>query len=95
MVNFGNTYISVIRGDLTRHVHLRQHDFLKPEAVLVNRMLDTLGDSIAELKKNQQILSATAAELQKEVKLDRQTVELLRQVLKENEATLNFWHTKD
>lgn len=95
LVNFGNTYKSVIRGDLTRHVHLRRHDFLKPEAVLVNRMLETFGDSIVELKRNQQILSAAADELQSEAKLDSQTVELLRQALKENEVTLNFWHTKN
>ena len=95
LVNFNNTYECIIRGDLQRHVRLRRHDYLQPEAALVNRMLDTFRASISELKRNQKILTSAAAELQSEKKLNQPTIELFQQALSENEAHLNFWQITD
>jgi len=95
LVNFGKTYQKAIQGDLTRDIHLRRHDFLKPEAELVNRMLDTFRSSIRELKKTQQVFDAAAAELQPGEKLDGRIVERLQTAVQKNKACLMYWQIKD
>ncbi len=95
LINFGNTYESIIQGNLTRYVRLRRQDFLKPEAVQVNRMLDTFRSCIAELKENQKILSSTTTELQTGEILDAQKARIFQETLEKNEACLNFWHLND
>lgn len=42
LVNFGHTFEQMARGVFSRKVHLRKHDFLKPEAEKVNRVIDRL-----------------------------------------------------
>lgn len=95
LVNINHTYKCVIRGDLRRHVRLRRHDYLQPEAALVNRMLDTFKASISEMKKNQEILVSAAAELQLEEKFNHPAIGLIKQVLKANEDSLKFWRVND
>jgi len=95
LVNFGKTYEKAIQGDLTRNIHLRRHDFLKYEAELVNRMLDTFNSSIRELKKNQQVFDAAAAELQSGKNLDGRIVERLQMAFQKNEACLKYWQIRD
>ncbi len=95
LVNFGKTYEKAIQGDLTRNIHLRRHDFLKYEAELVNRMLDTFNSTIRELKKNQQVFDAAAAELQPGKNLDGRIVERLQMAFQKNEACLKYWQIRD
>jgi methyl-accepting chemotaxis protein len=59
LVNFSKTFKKISRGDLTRKVFLRRHDFLKTEAQEVNDMIDSLSDYITTIKKdNDRLLSA-------------------------------------
>jgi len=59
LVNFSNTFQKITRGDLTRKIFLRRHDFLKNEAAQVNDMIDSLSGLIAILKKDHdRLLSA-------------------------------------
>ena len=95
LINFAKTHEKVIQGDLRRKIHLRRHDYFKPEAALVNRMLDMLGTSIAELKRNQQLLDSTAAALQAGDKLDSEAMMLLQDALQKNKDCLQFWQIPD
>lgn len=95
LVNFCKTYEKVIQGDLTRKIHLRRHDFLKSEAELVNRMLDTFSSTIGELKKNQQAIDIAAANLQPGKNLDGRIVEFFQTALQKNEACLKYWNIRD
>jgi methyl-accepting chemotaxis protein len=63
LVNMGNTFDSISKGDLTRSVFLRRKDFLKEEAFRVNAMMAGLNDKIGLLKANQTDLSLLAAKL--------------------------------
>lgn len=95
LINFAKTYEKVIQGDLRRQVRLRRHDYLKPEAAHVNRMLDTISASILELKNNQQLLESAAAALQFGERFDRNTVDSLREALQKNKTCLQFWQIKE
>lgn len=95
LINFAKTHEKVIQGDLRRKIHLRRHDYFKPEAALVNRMLDMLGTSIAELKRNQQLLDSTAAALQAADNLDSETMMIMQDALQKNKDCLQFWQIAD
>jgi methyl-accepting chemotaxis protein len=95
LVNFGISFKKISQGDLTRRIHLRSHDFLQPEAALANGMLDALGTAFRELKKNQALLDAAAAELRSGESLDHRTIGRLQSVLQQNKACLNYWRIGD
>jgi methyl-accepting chemotaxis protein len=59
LVNFSNTFQKIARGDLTRKIFLRRHDFLKNEAAQVNDMIDSLSERIMVLKKDHERILST------------------------------------
>ena len=59
LVNFANIFKRVALGDLTAQVYLRRGDLLKSEAHLVNEMIQSLLQTISEVKKqNHQLVMA-------------------------------------
>ena len=63
LVNFGNSFEKVSKGDLTRKIQLRQYDFLKNEARQVNDMIDGLSNRVAEIKKENSLLVSALKEV--------------------------------
>ncbi len=59
LVNFSNTFQKITRGDLTRKIFLRRHDFLKHEAAQVNDMIDSLSERIMILKNDHERILST------------------------------------
>ena len=59
LINFANIFKRVSLGDLTARVYLRRGDLLKGEALLVNDMIQSLRQTISEVRKqNQQLVKA-------------------------------------
>jgi methyl-accepting chemotaxis protein len=59
LINFANIFKRVSLGDLTAQVYLRRGDLLKGEARLVNDMIQSLRQTISEVRKqNQQLVKA-------------------------------------
>ena len=59
LVNFANIFKRVALGDLTAQVYLRRGDLLNSEARLVNEMIQSLLQTISEVKKqNHQLVMA-------------------------------------
>ena len=59
LINFANIFKRVSEGDLTARVHLRRGDLLKGEARLANDMIQSLRQTISEVRKqNQQLVKA-------------------------------------
>ena len=57
LINFANIFKRVALGDLTAQVYLRRGDLLKGEARLVNDMIQSLRQTISEIRKqNQQLV---------------------------------------
>lgn len=57
LINFAHIFRRVSRGDLTAQVYLRRGDLLKSEAGLVNEMIQSLLQTISEVKnQNQQLV---------------------------------------
>ena len=84
LINFSHSFSKISRGDLTRKVHLRNRDLLKPEADQFNDMVTNLSRHIEALKADNQILLATL----KDVSADPNSIEKVaktRQILIENE----------
>jgi methyl-accepting chemotaxis protein len=63
LVNFGNSFNRVSKGDLTRKIHLRQYDFLKNEALQINAMIDGLSNRVAKIKKENRLLISALKEV--------------------------------
>lgn len=51
LINFANIFKRVALGDLTAQVYLRRGDLLKGEARLVNDMIQSLRQTISEVRK--------------------------------------------
>ncbi|RPI77514.1 MAG: methyl-accepting chemotaxis protein [Desulfobacteraceae bacterium] len=81
LINFSHVYDRITQGDLTHKVNLRESDFLHEEAHLFNTMLDNLTNLVAELKKDNQHLSAALQDLTPE-KLDPQKIEEINALMK-------------
>lgn len=56
LINFSNIFRRVSLGDLTARVYLRRGDLLKSEARLVNEMIQSLLQTISEVKKQNHLL---------------------------------------
>ena len=63
LVNFTNSFKKISQGDLTRKVHLRPRDLLKPEADEFNEMVAKLTGYIETLKLDNQTLLLTLKDL--------------------------------
>lgn len=57
LINFTNIFRKVTAGDLTARVYLRRGDLLKSEALLANEMIQSLSDTIGDIKNRQEILA--------------------------------------
>jgi len=62
LVNFGNSFKRIAKGDLTRKIRLRNYDFLKNEARQVNDMIVGLSHRVAEIKKENNLLVSALKE---------------------------------
>jgi hypothetical protein len=62
LVNIGHTITRITDRDFTRKVYLRKGDFLKKEANRINEMMKSLSDSIAIIKKENNLLLEDIAE---------------------------------
>lgn len=56
LVNIGHTIARISEGDFSRKIYLRNGDFLKNEAKQINAMMNSLSNSIAIIKKENQLL---------------------------------------
>ena len=56
LVNIGRTIARISEGDFTRKIHLRRGDFLKKEAKQINAMMQSLSNSIADIKRENLML---------------------------------------
>jgi methyl-accepting chemotaxis protein len=57
LINFAHIFKRVSRGELTAQIYLRRGDLLKSEADLVNEMIQSLLQTISEVKsQNQQLV---------------------------------------
>ena len=63
LVNFGNIFNKISQGDLTQKINLRGRDFLQNEAQQVNKMLDSLTDSLSAVKKENTLLLSELEQL--------------------------------
>jgi methyl-accepting chemotaxis protein len=88
LVNMGHTIDSVINGDLTRKIYLRQKDFLTDEAERLNIMVATLETKINVLKANHDNLASQIALLNEGDHKNK-----LQALLNNNSALLNQWVT--
>ncbi|MEJ2165119.1 MAG: methyl-accepting chemotaxis protein [Desulfobacterales bacterium] len=59
LVNFAHIFRRVSRGDLTAQVYLRRGDLLKSEAGIVNEMIQSLLQTVSEVKNQNQQLVGT------------------------------------
>ena len=56
LVNIGRTIAKISERDFTRKIYLRKGDFLKNEAKQINAMMKALSNSIATIKRENQLL---------------------------------------
>jgi methyl-accepting chemotaxis protein len=57
LINFANIFRKVTAGDLTARIYLRRGDLLKSEALLANEMIQSLSDTIGDIKNRQEFLA--------------------------------------
>jgi len=62
MINIKNTIQEVARGNFTRKVILRKHDFLKEEAATINHMIDQLSGHFEAVREDNAALLAMLEE---------------------------------
>ena len=63
LINFSNVFKKISGGDLNARVHLRRGDLLKAEAALANEMIESLANSVDEIKKQNDSLIRTINEV--------------------------------
>ena len=56
LVNFVHSFKKLSKGDFTRKIYLRRHDYLKDEARYLNEMIDGLSNIIVDLKIENNLL---------------------------------------
>lgn len=86
LVNMKHTFEALTEGDATRNVHLRRKDFLKPEAQVINQMLDAVRNRIIELQNSQAEIAVLARELPPGPLENR-----LQERLKDHQRLLDQW----
>ena len=62
MINIKSTIQEIARGNLTRKVILRKHDFLKEEAATMNHMIDQLSGHFEAIREDNAVLLAMLEE---------------------------------
>ena len=83
MINIKSTIQEIARGNLTRKVILRKHDFLKEEAATMNHMIDQLSGHFAAIREDNTALLAMLEEKRDTVSQGVDQSRLLQEV-KEN-----------
>ena len=63
LVNIGNSFEKISKGDFSRKIHLREYDFLKNEGQQVNDMIVGLSNRVAEIKKENNLLVSALKEV--------------------------------
>ena len=63
LINFSNVFKKITAGDLTSRIYLRRGDLLKSEANLANEMIESLSNTVDEIKKQNDLLVMALAEL--------------------------------
>ena len=62
MINIKHTLRELARGNFTRKVFLRKHDFLKEEAAILNQMIDHLAGYFEDIREDNTALLAVLEE---------------------------------
>jgi methyl-accepting chemotaxis protein len=67
VINFSHTFNRLAEGDLTRKVHLRNHDYLKSECERINHMIEGISGIITRLTTDHQRLMVTLQDLKDQI----------------------------
>jgi methyl-accepting chemotaxis protein len=67
LINFSHTFNRLAEGDLTRKVHLRNHDYLKSECERINHMIEGISGIITRLTTDHQRLMVTLQDLKDQI----------------------------
>jgi signal transduction histidine kinase len=89
MINIRHTLQELSRGNFTRKVFLRKHDFLKQEAAILNHAIDQLSGHFEDIREDN---TALLAMLEEKLKIAKEGEELAACI---NEAKANAIHTRN
>ena len=88
LVNFSNTFKRISKGDLTRKVFLRRHDFLKTEARQINEMIDNLTVPLSTAIQSNRLMVAMLEEKNTTGATPNELCKMLRLLKKEADVCM-------
>lgn len=89
MINIKHTLQELSRGNFTRKVFLRKHDFLKQEAAILNHAMDQLSGHFEDIREDN---TALLVMLEEKLKIAKEGEELSACI---NKAKANAIHTRN
>jgi methyl-accepting chemotaxis protein len=87
LYRFKKTLQDVTKGDLSYNINLREKDFLTTEKDIINDMISSLRNGIAQMKQDAAFLADAIAQLETSLEGDQSTQNVVRQRLKNVKET--------